>query len=95
MRDHRDRGALVVELVQQRVALRVEEEHADADEKNNRYELANREDVCDPRGVSNTEEQRPPESHGDTPPLTVVLLVILSTLALIKFGYLDRRVHYQ
>src|SRR3977135_4036480 len=27
--------------------------------------------------------------------LTVVLLVILSTLALIKFGYLDRRIHYQ
>jgi len=27
--------------------------------------------------------------------LTAVLLLILSTLALIKFGYLDRRVHYQ
>jgi len=27
--------------------------------------------------------------------LTVVLLVILSSLALIKFGYLDRRIHYQ
>ena len=27
--------------------------------------------------------------------LTVVLLVVLSTLALIKFGYLDRRIHYQ
>ncbi len=27
--------------------------------------------------------------------LTVVLLVILATLALIKFGYLDRRIHYQ
>jgi sn-glycerol 3-phosphate transport system permease protein len=27
--------------------------------------------------------------------LTVVLLVILSTLALVKFGYLDRRIHYQ
>jgi sn-glycerol 3-phosphate transport system permease protein len=27
--------------------------------------------------------------------LTVVLLVILSTLALLKFGYLDRRIHYQ
>jgi sn-glycerol 3-phosphate transport system permease protein len=27
--------------------------------------------------------------------LTVVLLVLLSTLALIKFGYLDRRIHYQ
>ena len=27
--------------------------------------------------------------------LTVVLLVVLSSLALIKFGYLDRRVHYQ
>jgi hypothetical protein len=25
----------------------------------------------------------------------VVLLVVLSTLALIKFGYLDRRIHYQ
>jgi sn-glycerol 3-phosphate transport system permease protein len=27
--------------------------------------------------------------------LTVVLLVILSTLALVKFGYLDRRIHYR
>ena len=27
--------------------------------------------------------------------LTVVLLVLLSTVALIKFGYLDRRIHYQ
>ena len=27
--------------------------------------------------------------------LTVVLLVVLSALALIKFGYLDRRIHYQ
>src|SRR5436309_10918119 len=27
--------------------------------------------------------------------LTVVLLVVLSTLALVKFGYLDRRIHYQ
>ena len=27
--------------------------------------------------------------------LTVVLLVLLSTLALLKFGYLDRRIHYQ
>jgi sn-glycerol 3-phosphate transport system permease protein len=27
--------------------------------------------------------------------LTVVLLVVLSLLALIKFGYLDRRIHYQ
>ena len=27
--------------------------------------------------------------------LTVVMLVILSSLALIKFGYLDRRIHYQ
>ncbi|MGH6702386.1 MAG: sugar ABC transporter permease, partial [Bradyrhizobium sp.] len=27
--------------------------------------------------------------------LTVVLLIVLSTLALIKFGYLDRRIHYQ
>ena len=27
--------------------------------------------------------------------LTVVLIVILSSLALIKFGYLDRRIHYQ
>src|SRR3954451_1823047 len=27
--------------------------------------------------------------------LTVVLLVVLGTLALIKFGYLDRRIHYQ
>ncbi|MBR1218349.1 sugar ABC transporter permease [Bradyrhizobium sp. U87765 SZCCT0131] len=27
--------------------------------------------------------------------LTVVLLVILCTLALLKFGYLDRRIHYQ
>jgi len=27
--------------------------------------------------------------------LTVVLLVLLGTLALIKFGYLDRRIHYQ
>ena len=27
--------------------------------------------------------------------LTVVLLVLLSTMALIKFGYLDRRIHYQ
>lgn len=27
--------------------------------------------------------------------LTVVLLAILSSLALIKFGYLDRRIHYQ
>ena len=27
--------------------------------------------------------------------LTVVLIGLLSTLALIKFGYLDRRVHYQ
>jgi sn-glycerol 3-phosphate transport system permease protein len=27
--------------------------------------------------------------------LTVVLLIILATLALIKFGYLDRRIHYQ
>ena len=27
--------------------------------------------------------------------LTVVLLVLLSTAALIKFGYLDRRIHYQ
>ena len=25
----------------------------------------------------------------------LVLLVLLSTLALIKFGYLDRRIHYQ
>jgi sn-glycerol 3-phosphate transport system permease protein len=27
--------------------------------------------------------------------LTVVLIAILATLALIKFGYLDRRIHYQ
>lgn len=27
--------------------------------------------------------------------LTVVLLALLSTLALLKFGYLDRRIHYQ
>ena len=27
--------------------------------------------------------------------LTVVLLVLLSTVAVIKFGYLDRRIHYQ
>ena len=27
--------------------------------------------------------------------LTAVLLIILATLALVKFGYLDRRVHYQ
>jgi sn-glycerol 3-phosphate transport system permease protein len=27
--------------------------------------------------------------------LTVVLLALLATVALIKFGYLDRRIHYQ
>ena len=27
--------------------------------------------------------------------LTVVLLMLLSSVALIKFGYLDRRIHYQ
>ena len=27
--------------------------------------------------------------------LTVVLLVLLSGVALVKFGYLDRRIHYQ
>jgi sn-glycerol 3-phosphate transport system permease protein len=27
--------------------------------------------------------------------LTVVLLVLLGSVALIKFGYLDRRIHYQ
>jgi len=35
------------------------------------------------------------QDHAYAATLTVVLVAILSSLALLKFGYLDRRIHYQ